>query len=232
MKIWKFDIRWARIRKSIIIRIIGTMFMLSYVYMGANALVVWGAIQWNKNRDASYISTVIDEAAAKNDIGAVSAWIRYRPLTDTDELIAAITPKSAVVGPDVFFELMRRELQRGHTEEAVFWLNLGQYRLRYDILRCGGGTSAKDISNLLAHMTPEKIENIIKEKPELVTTSIRRVLDFDAKYPAESNPYHVCEALNKITRLNYVPLPREDWTNIRNNLRQAAENHLSQEGAQ
>lgn len=229
MKIWKIDISWARIRKSLIIRIIGTMFMLAYIYMGLTALNVWAHVEWNKHLDISHLSVVIDEAVAQNDLEDIATWLRYRPLSDTDDIIAIVTPKSGLVGADVFLDVMRREINRGHIEEAVFWLHLAQFRLRYDILRCGGGNSAKDISELLSYMTPEKVEALIREKPELGNTSIKRVLDFDTQYPAANAPDHICHVLNKLTRINYVPTPREDWENIRKNLRAAAEDHLAQE---
>lgn len=229
MKIWKVEISWAKIRKSLIIRIIGTMLMLSYVYAGLIAFNVWAHVEWNKHLKISHLSSVIDEASAQNELEDVVTWIRYRPLSDTDEIIAIVTPKSGLVGADVFLDVMRREINRGHIEEAVFWMHLAQFRLRYDILRCGGGASAKDISELLAHMTPQKIETLMRERPELSNASIKRVLDFDAQYPAANAPDHICRALNKLTRIDHVPLPREDWENIRKNLRTAAEDHLAQE---
>jgi hypothetical protein len=108
-----------------------------------------------------------------------------------------LTPKSAIVGPPVFFEIFRREMKLDRPEEALFWLQLGRYRLWFDLVRCEQGEEgAKSFDRILDIFSVQEMTGLMQQHPELLKKTLQRVLDFDAKYPADDDPVQICKFLS------------------------------------
>lgn len=205
-------------------RAVAVVFMLCYVYAGITAFSALVRSEINSRADISAFATVIDTSA---DAGAPVVWARLRPLSDTARMIEILIPRSGKVGPDMFIEVARREVQSGHAEEALFWIQLSKYRLRYDILRCGQESLIGRIDSLLEAVTPKDLHALLNTRPDLLESSLRRVLDFDAAHPPTVLPDHICRALAKLNDVETVSVPAADWKGIRDSLRRAAEEFLS-----
>lgn len=226
---------WEKIKKSweyrsvaFIGKIFLVLLMLCYIYTGSSALMTLIKKEHIRQQDISFLATVIKKSVDARKPEAVTKWVSFRPLEETAALITAITPKSGKLGPDIFFELFRRKLQQNKAEEALFWLQLARFRLRYDTLRCGAGGQTEFLDKILRMASSEKINTLLQENPALVRKSIRQVMDFDARHPADNHPSFICDMIAKIAHNNAPPLPQEQWTPIRLGLHQSTEAALEQ----
>ncbi|MBI3441130.1 MAG: hypothetical protein HY052_04915 [Proteobacteria bacterium] len=229
------NIAWEDARNTWIVRpliFIGKFFIIVffifYVFVGVSATITLVQEELNRQQDVGALVDVIRKSVGENRLNDVTAWVRFRPLAETQTLIGMITPDSGKLGPDMFFELYRRQLQQDRLEDALFWLQLARYRLRYDTLRCGGSGGIDVFDQILNLISSKKIENLLQQHPELVKKSVQQVLDFDAQYPAVNRPDFVCKLANKLKKSNASPGPKEQWERIRLNLRANTEAALKQ----
>lgn len=233
MKIWKYDITWEKFRGSIeyrsvafIFRVFAVFLMISYVYIGGESFFMLVKKDINRRQDITALPAVIREAVEDDRLGDVTAWVKLRPAAETDEIIRIVTTESGSLETSVFLELSRRRIKQDKIEDALFWVQLSRYRLRYDLLRCGRGDSIERIGKFLALFPSPRIEELLRRRPALVKESIRQVLDFDKKYPAVNSPALMCKAVNGIEGKDAPPVPREHWENIRRTLRETSETAL------
>ena len=202
--------------------------MVFYVLAGVSASFTLFKTEMNRRQGIDELSAVIKKAVEENKPDDVTAWVRLRPSAETKALTGIITPESGLLGPYIFFELSRRQMLEGHMEEALFWSQLGRYRLRYDALRCGAQDSTQALDKLMPFFSPKKIQGLLQQHPELVRKSVRQVMDFDAKYPARNSPAFVCSLVNGMTKSNVPEVPREQWEHIRQTLRAVTRQFLKE----
>jgi len=207
-------------------RAVLAVFLACYAYAGVSSLVVLTGIELHKRQDISRLADILRVAG---DDAAVVEWMRFRPLSDTEAMVAMITPEAARLPPTVFFEIARRHVSLKNGEEGLFWLQLGRFRLRYDVLRCGAQDSVIPMEKAMLAMTPPALTSLLHDKPDLLKKSIRRVLEFDAKHPAANDPQWICKTVEGIERVEIAPPPPASWEKTRNTLRQSAEEFLQKE---
>lgn len=195
-----------------------------YVFIGTSATEELYTRTMYRAQDISTIPQAIDEAEQNGgDRSAVTALLKARPLAETDKLVEIITPKSPPLESSVFFDISQREFHLNRPEEALFWMQLGRYRLRYDILRCGAeADSVKAFDKLLNAVPSTNVDDLLRAHPELLKKSLQRVLDFDAKYPAHDNPARVCKILTP-----ELPADEINWEGYRQMLRKHTEDFLN-----
>ena len=201
-----------------------------YVFFGATSTVQIYKLTLNRQQSLSALPQVVQRAVAADDLNIVTEWVRFRPLAETAPLTDILLPLSGRLDFGIFFELARRQLQAGHTEEALFWLQVGRFRMRFDVLRCGvpGGQEAFD--KILTLFTSPAIRELLEKNPVLVKTSVRRVLDFDTKYPAHNVPTYTCRVEQQLSSANIVhPIEQKDWESVRQDLHAAAEDFLGKD---
>ena len=188
--------KWVKRILLLPLRILVAVLLVAYVLIGMDAArAVYKRFIYG-GQDISSLDTNLDTAAQSGDYSIVLDWVRSRPLAETDKLIAIISPKSAPLGADIFFELFRRERVLDHPEEALFWMQMGRFRLIYDIIRCGGeAEDVKVFAPAFAHMHSEATDNFLRAHPEALKKTAQRVLDFDTKYPAHNDPAYTCKAV-------------------------------------
>jgi hypothetical protein len=211
-----------------ILRAVLVIIMACYVMVGISSSMALYKLEMNKKEAIGNLSGVIKKAVDENRSNDVTLWVRLRTPAETEAITAIIMPESGMLGPDIFFELSRRQIQEGHMEQALFWSQLGRYRLRYDTLRCGGEDSKKIFDTILTLATSPKINDLLAQHPELVKKSIQQVMDFDAKYPAQNNPSFTCIIFDKVTKSAAPPVPREQWAQIHKKLRDVTEQALKE----
>jgi hypothetical protein len=202
-----------------VLRFFLSVLMVGYVLIGLSSSWTLYQTEMNRRQNISALGAVIQTAIEEGRPGDVFTWVHLRPLSETAALIDIITPQSGKLGSDIFFEISARQIQLGHAEDALFWSQLGRYRLRYDALRCGAPDSVETLNNILALVSSSKIQDVLQQHPELLKKSIQRVLDFDAKYPAGNSPSSICIAVGKMTKNTSPQIPREKWERIRLTLR-------------
>ena len=89
--------------------IVAVVFII-YVYVGMAATTELYKRNQYRAQDISILYGELDEVAQSGgDSMHIAEWLRARPLAETDKLLEVVTPKSAALGPDVFFEFSRRE---------------------------------------------------------------------------------------------------------------------------
>ena len=201
---------------------------LVYLLFGINAAITLFEMTLNRKQDISTLPAVIDRAVGENRAGDVTKWVRLRPLSETETLIDLASPKSGGLEPGIFFEFAKRRAQQGYIEDALFWAQLGRYRLRYDAIRCGIINAYEVLEQLLSlfALSP-RMERLLQEKPALVKETIRKVIDFDGKYPARNNPEPICALINKVNKTSAPVIAQERWEHERNLLRNSTEKFLN-----
>jgi hypothetical protein len=214
---------WIRLPFRFLFRLAVVLAMLAYVSLGTLAAAALYKKHTYRGQDLEALNAVITNAAEEGHMLTVTTWVNSRPLEETDKLIAALVPKSALLEPGTFFELFRRELRRGNTEEALFWLQLGKYRLRFDAMRCKNAEEAAAKFDILVNRLPSKeIDAFLKDNPGALKKSLQRVLDFDEKYRAADDPAMICRAVGP-----GAPADTEDWGAIRSALREQTEEFIN-----
>lgn len=202
--------------------------LLCYAFVGISAAWTLYKKEINSRQSLSDLTGVIQTALEEGRPSDVTAWVHLRPQDETAALIDAISPQSGQLDPYVFFELSARQMRLGHEEDAFFWHQLGRYRMRYDVLRCGAPDGVEVLDRFLALFPSDKFQDTLQKRPELLKKSIRQVLDFDAKYPAENDPASFCAAIDKLAKSNVLPATRQQWDGIRGMLRSVSEKSLKE----
>jgi hypothetical protein len=222
MKTGKSAAQWISLAFRFAFRCLAAVLLFIYVLLGVTATKELYKRNIIRAQDISTFNTVIDDAVQKDDTSAVTTWLRARPLAETDKLVEMVTPKSGVLEPAAFIEIFRRELDLGRTEEALFWLQMGRYRLRFDIIRCGAETDAlKSFDKTFNRARRPETDALLQAHPETLKKALRRVLDFDAKYPAHDNPAAICKAISKA-----LPAGEASWDVFRQSLRKHTEEFI------
>ena len=222
MKIKELTARWMRLLFRLAGRFLIAVVLFFYVSVGATAAISLYKKYIYRAQDIDTINTIIVDSVDNKNLLPVTAWLNARPLAETDKLVDMITTKTGALESGTFFEIFRRQLKLGRPEEALFWLQLGRYRLRYDIIRCKAGPeSTKLFDNMLNLRPSPAIETLLKKHPEMLKKALQRVLDFDANYPASDDPTLVCQAISPDP-----PVDDGDWAGYRRTLRERTEDFI------
>jgi hypothetical protein len=201
-----------------------------YLCLSAKGAWTWTQVKFVRLQDVSQMPRVLSQSFARGDAAWAESWITYRPLSDSGAMMKRLDPYTPAFSPFVFFNLARRARYLGDAGETRFWSMLARYRLRYDILRCGGADTAEDVAMLtrvFSSLDPGFSESI---PPGDEVAAVRRVLDFDAQYPAADDPDKICRILGLLRQKNFTPVPQDRWDAIRFGLRHATDRMLRRAG--
>jgi len=236
MKIFKKEINRQTIKENIFYRILAfiikffiIIILIAYVVIGVSATISLFQRDIVQRGDISEIYNIVEEADSSGDYKSLLLWLKYRPLEDTDILIKASNSKSSNMPTKAFFTIAARKIKQGDNKEALFWLQLSKYRLRYDVLRCGAQESTKTIDGLLSAILPSSLRKLLEDaQPEQMRETVKRVLVFDKKYPAKNDPEYICKAVNSFEKGSVIKIDKEGWDNLRYQLRSAAKAYLKE----
>ena len=216
-------LHWIRLFFKIIFKSVLGLLFFCYVTSGIGASISLYMKNGYRAQDISAISALIDKSAEKGDTTRVAAWLNSRPLAETDKLVDMIKPKSGVLSPWVFFEIFRREDSLGRTEDALFWMQLARFRLRYDIIRCKSGLDgAKNFDGFLSTLQSPKVDVLLDKHPEMLKKTLQKVLDFDLEYPAIDNPTQTCKTVSPSP-----PINEDEWDIYHESLRRSTEKFIN-----
>lgn len=202
--------------------------LLLLLYVTAVTPTAWQWVKIKRVRmdDAGRIESLLKEGLDSHDLSSLEAWLTYRPLSESAEIIRRVETYSGHFSPLLFLDFARRADSMKDTEKKHFWIMYTRFRLRYDALRCGL-PNAVDLSESFIDMTQTLSPQIFEEIPQEKSVKFaRQALDFDAKYPAENNPRDICQAYNKLSKISYPPALKEIWSTIRFTLRFETDNSL------
>ena len=94
-------------------------------------------------------------------------------------------------------------------------------------MRCGSVKAIENLDQLLELFPHPIFPPETEENPDEISRSLHRVLDYDAKYPAENNPDDVCDSLRAMEPGKFATVQRPRWADIRHSLRYLTEYRLS-----
>jgi hypothetical protein len=213
---------WLLLPFRLLWKIFIVVLFLCYLFIGMASTIDLYTRNLYRAQDIDALYTVIDDAVQREDLKNVTVWLRTRPLAETDRLVEMITPKSAPLEPGTFFEIAQRQLKLGRPEEALFWLQLSRYRLRYDTVRCGAEPERiKAFDKIFNLMQFPATNALLQAHPEKLKESMQRVLDFDAKYPVHDNPAAVCKSLSV-----ELPVDEFNWEGYHKLIRRQTEDFI------
>ncbi len=236
MSIWKTKVDLKQGAKDILaetfrilVKIFVVLSLCFYVIMGVGSLSNIAREELNKIREVSYLSIVIEDAMFGNQLEDIDEWIKQRPNLEIEQIVEIIKPHSSNVQPTLFFIVAFKLLEEDKEEEALFWYLLGKYRFRYDMLRCGAGDAIDKLDNLVNAINVTKVNyllNLIDKDIKRTKNIIKRVLEFDNKYPAKNPMEYACQVV-KLLEKGAVPLSEGSWDHMRYSLRSSAEKFIN-----
>lgn len=209
-----------------IARMLAVVLFIGYLASTWRTAAGWVQLKWVRSQSVAETSSIAEQYLSINKPDKLLEWISLRPAEDRDTIMKQLEPLSGRIGSGVFLLYSKWQMEAGDTEKAVFWRQYALYRLRYDALRCGSPDSAKSMQGLLALFPDTKVQGYINAHPDIVRKSVRQVLDYDARWPAENNPVDICPSLTKLEGGSFKMVPREHWAAIRHTLRFVTEEFL------
>ena len=202
-------------------------FFLTYLSTGGQSAWILLKSSLVNLQHINALHYIIEKNVRNDSLKFITKWVRYRPLSETDAIIEIITPKSGDMEPGLFFEISSRRIRQEDVRDALFWAQLGLYRIRYDALRCGSLDAPEVFDEIFsAFFVSYQIRDLMKINPELVKESIHQVMDFDAKYPASNSPSVTCDIFKKLKSSGASIASEDQWKRLRRNLRMVTEAFL------
>ncbi|HYD18028.1 MAG TPA: hypothetical protein VEF76_06090 [Patescibacteria group bacterium] len=211
------------------LRCVGVCFFIAYLCFLTPSAITWVETKWVR-------AIPVEELSAKADYYLNQVYkpeklyktISKRPISETERIIEVLMPHTARMSTFTFLYYSSRLEQLGKRDEALFWWQFGRYRARFDALRCGSAKAVEnvgDVLNLVPHPEfppDEQLDKFTVEK------SLKRVLELDAKYPADNIPEDLCEPLRAMEGGRFISVGHDRWADIRYTLRYMTEYRLKQ----
>jgi hypothetical protein len=213
----KTEQSWEKRSILFILRAIGVILFLAYLAVTGPSALSWGELKWVRFQPLEQI-TQVAERSIKRDPQDLVKWVSMRPSYERKQIMEKLEPYSGQISSGMFLIYSHWMMDSGQEKEAIFWRQYGRYRLRYDALRCGSPQSTKTWRDFCP-LPDRGVQEAIAKDPSIVKISLQRVLDFDAKYPADNNPIDICPTIQKLDGGKFAMVKREDWRTIRHTLR-------------
>jgi hypothetical protein len=148
--------------------------------------------------------------------------------TENADLAAQVTRTSGRYSPPVLFALAEWYYMRGQVDDALFWLNAAGLRGRFDAKICTDTSAQSAIAELSQRLPPDLYREQWKD-PARIKTIVDRVIDWDAKTPADYDhrwiSLHGLKAINSGLGMSVPPepltLPQTQWRDIEEKNRQS-----------
>lgn len=201
-----------------ILRCMAVLAFLMYLMLSFSSPWHWAKTKWIRQQPADDIVRIAEESLAMNKPEFLLDWITARPAVERAGIMEKLQPLVPRLSPFTFATYANWMDKAKNTEEAVFWQQYMLYRLRFDTLRCGTEISDKGFRR-----------NYLFRPVSDDRHYIQRVLDYDAKWPANNDPLFTCMQMEKMNGNKYglSPAGPEHWKSVRFTLRTVTENSLS-----
>lgn len=222
---------WEYKTFAFLIRGVVAVIVVFYLLFALPSIYPWAEREWARLQPREHFEVLLNNAQKTGDYKYALKWLNYRRTEDSDYFISVIEDKSSDL-PALFFGYNARHFaQRQDDDNMLFWMMFSRYRLRYDILRCGNPEMIEKVNMVFAllsklqNMDNDKFEQLQQDKSKL-KKSIEQVLAFDAKRPARNHPRTTCETFAHLNDLKTMPVPQEEWADVRHTLRIVTESSL------
>lgn len=225
----KFKESWEYRSVRFLLRIMAYALLFAYLAGSAPSAWRWAHLKWIRFQPLTEFGQIVEKSIAEKNPEEPMNWVLYRSREDRAEIMRILEPHTGKISSFTFIHYAFWAMEEGRGEEAVFWRQYANFRLRYDALRCGSVDGEKDVTHLLETFSDKKIQAVQDADPSLDKKSILWVLEKDAKYPAENYPSDICRFVNtRNKRKNGALVPEDKWAGIRHSLRIVAELRLKE----
>lgn len=212
-----------------IFRFLMVVLFLFYIVIGAGALSGVVVREINRTKNIDSFAAFVDENIKLNKSVEIEDWIKSRTLEDLDKIAEVVGERASDLPPNIFFRVSSMMFNKDRVEDALFWFNLGKYRLRYDMLRCGGSKAIDNIEGFISILFDLKIDRLYEGQEGLLEKSLKRVIEFDKDHPPMNDIADICVLVEGLEKEKLTPKPEEDWPMIREGLIKSAADFLKEE---
>jgi hypothetical protein len=218
---------------KLLLRTAAAIVFMGYVMITSYGGYRWVWMSWARAQPVDAAVVMADKYLnKKNEPQKLTEWLSARAPKDYDETIKLLTVYTPKMSAETFFIFAGWMIAENREDDARFWWMLANFRLRFDVVRCGGAKVVDKVNEFMKIYAGRQYDKLFGDQPKKLDEAMRRVLDFDAKYPAHNDPYNMCrlawQSLEGDTS-HYKPLPEYQWAEIRARLRRSSELHLVQQ---
>lgn len=222
---------WEKRSLRFVLKAAGVLFFLAYVAITAGGAWTWGQMKWIRTYPVTTVTDIAEKYLHQQSAPEkLTLWISLRESKDLDFIIEKLEPYAGEMASSAFFVYTQRMTALGKIEDAVFWTQYARFRSRFDALRCGSPNAVKLMTKLMDAVPNDKVQGMLDQTPKLMEKSIRAVLAFDRKHPAQNDPSDICKTLQRIEGVESPRLPKEEWETVRHTLHVATEASLQDMG--
>lgn len=222
---------WEYKTLAVIMRLCVASVVFFYVVFSFALTLGWGEGRYIKLRNIEAFGPVLEKAIAENDFQHALRWLSVRKTQDTDALRAQVEAHAENL-PAPFFMTMAGRMDDA---QRPFWTVLGRYRLRFDVLRCGGRIAVDavqaEVERLYELLGTDPVMDDIEADPLQMAALLQEVLNFDATHPARNDPDMMCkivEGMKDMKGLNLKRAQPQSWATIRHILRTTTEKAIAE----
>ncbi|MBI1215261.1 MAG: hypothetical protein GC185_05510 [Alphaproteobacteria bacterium] len=215
-----------------VVRVACVLFFLGYLAGTARGGYTW---TWMTYVRSQPVSASVEKAekylVRTNQPQKLTQWLAPTKPSEYDETIKALEKYTPAMSPETFFMYSLWMSREGKQDAARMWWMMGNFRLRFDLLRCGGRNVIDTANAFMERFAGKHYDELFKE-PGARVKAMREVLDFDAKHPAHNDPTNMCDLVWRTLGMDthlYVPLASFQWASVRARLRQSTEHYLAEQ---
>jgi len=140
---------------------------------------------------------------------------------DQDAMVDELATSSDRQPPPVLLVMARNYMERGRTEDALFWLHAGQLRAQYDAARCIDPRAEVLVSTLKTGLPPQLIQAESTD-PNRLRLAVDKALKWDAATPRNYDQQWFCtKGVQTPDKKSTVDLfvPERNWPAISTRVR-------------
>lgn len=208
------------------------------VYLGITSSFVWPWLQatYARSQPAEQFEELVERAIKTDDFKWAYRWLQSRPRAEAPQHAQVVESHISDIPPVFLSVLAHASRADNNADQTRFWLMYTQYRMRFDLIRCGRSELIERYGNMqlainTLHGQPDELAEVNRD-PKQMATLLQKVLDYDAQHPARNTPTLVCKNMAPLLQGQGVTiLPQESWANIRHTLRLTTEYAISEMAA-
>ena len=199
-------------------------------YLAVTSVFVWPWMQatYARSQSPQHFEALIEQAIKTDDFNWPYRWIKAQPSQRMPLYAQTVETHIGDIPPLFLSVLVQASRQTADEEKTHFWLMYTQYRMRFDLIRCGQPDLIERYGKMQSVITmlqdqPDELD-AIRQNPKATAALLQQVLDYDATHPARNTPTLLCKSMAPLAQAQDItPLPQETWATIRHTLRLTTE---------
>ncbi len=219
---------WEYKSIAFLLRAVVALIVIAYIALTAPFIWPWAQSAYARLQPPQAFEALLDTAIKTDNYAWADRWLKSRPRSETPVHVAVLERNIESIPALLIWPLAQNARQKGDAEDIRFWLMYTQYRLRFDVIRCGIADLEKDVSNFNALTAllhgPDGEMAEVGNDPQKMAALLQKILDYDAQHPARNSPLYTCSLLGRLRQGSTIAiLPQEGWATIRHTLRAVTE---------